>query len=1456
MKHFRDHMKRLQTPFRAVCFGLLIAFNVSATVHYVDVNGANPVAPYTSWGNAATNIQDAINVSSLSDTVLVTNGTYQSGGAAFNGSNRVYVPFGLGLKIQSVNGPQVTSIKGYQMPGATNGAGAIRCVYLTEFSTLSGFTLTGGATPISGNGGGVVGETFCVVSNCIISGNAASANGGGSDTVNGSALVNCVISGNVAGTSGGGAHGNSLTNCIVMNNSATSGGGLANGTAINCLFTGNGNSNSVTGTTGGAAYFSSLVNCTVVGNFAKLLGAVDGGKCVNSIIYYNYNGIYADCYMSQLTNCCTTLGTGNSTLPNNSISNAPAFVDLANGNYRLQNGSPGMDSGTNLYALTGTDLDGNARIVNGTVDMGAYEIQSTNLIHYVSLSCKNPVTPFTNWLTAATNLQDAIGVAQPGEIVAAGAGIYTNGGVVMFGAETNRVAVTNGITLLAVYGRQATLLVGGTQMRCAYVGSNSLISGFTITNGHTKTTGSPNLTNEESGGGIWCEPGGMAANCLVISNYANIAGTYSGGYGGGIYGGTISNSTVMNNVAGSGGGAGGAAMLWNCTLANNLAGGGGGSSLSALYNCTLSNNAAMYSGFSGSGGGASQCLASNCLLTGNSDYNISHGGGAYQGTNINCTLTGNFAGSGGGMFQSTNYNCVFYRNTASAFGGGAYQGTLYNCLLTGNLATNSSLYDGAGAGAYSSTLVNCTVTGNAATGIGGGISGGTAFNSIIYFNTAASGGENWTNSPQLYYCCTTPKLVSSPSSITNDPSFVDTAGGNYQLKCGSACIDAGFTNNLVQATTNDLRGVSRPLDGGSGLAKYDMGAYEYNPATDNVPAIRAIFSFSTFSTGFSVPWVAQIAGCADYFWWDFGDGTTITNQYSVSHAWAAPGAFNIRLSASYSGQVLSAMTTVQVVQQQVYYVDVANGSPVAPYTNWAKAANSIQSAIAAGNLPGRLVLVTNGVYSSSGVAVNGSVLNSVALTNPVILQSVNGAPVTFIQNSAGRCCYLGSNALLDGFTLTGGHALSTGDTNNDQSGGGVWCEPGGVVSNCVVVGCRATYFGGGAYQGTFYNCLFTNNSIFTSGSVARGGAVYQAVLFNCNLISNKVSSSFPGGKGGGSFGGTLSNCMFIGNSVNNGDSTGTGGGACVGTLYNCVLNGNSGNGYGGGSCSNTLWNCVVSGNWANYGGGAFASTFYNCLVTSNTAATQGGGSYSGTFYNCTVAGNAAPAGGGIYSALGAFNSIIYNNTNSTGSVDNSAGNTPGGSNNCIYPQFMPAAKGNITNDPAFVNLSAGDFHLQPNSRCINSGTNAYANGAVDLDFNPRICGGSVDMGAFELQSYVTGTFAAYLQQYGLPTDGSVDSADTDGDNLNNWQEWITGTIPTDIGSVLQLAPPLFANNPAGVIVSWQSVANVPYFLQRSSDLSSGFSLLQNNLVGQAGFTSYTDVTATNAGPYFYRVGVQ
>ncbi len=64
----------------------------------------------------------------------------------------------------------------------------------------------------------------------------------------------------------------------------------------------------------------------------------------------------------------------------NNISADPLFVDPANGDYRLQTGSPSIDAGTNdAPGLPETDSDGNPRIVDGDgdgvaiVDMGAFE---------------------------------------------------------------------------------------------------------------------------------------------------------------------------------------------------------------------------------------------------------------------------------------------------------------------------------------------------------------------------------------------------------------------------------------------------------------------------------------------------------------------------------------------------------------------------------------------------------------------------------------------------------------------------------------------------------------------------------------------------------------------------------------------------------------------------------------------------------------------------------------------------------------------------------------------------------------------------------------------------------------------------------------------------------------------------------------------------------------------------
>ena len=135
-----------------------------------------------------------------------------------------------------------------------------------------------------------------------------------------------------------------------------------------------------------------------------------------------------------------------------------------------------------------------------------------------------------------------------------------------------------------------------------------------------------------------------------------------------------------------------------------------------------------------------------------------------------------------------------------------------------------------------------------------------------------------------------------------------------------------------------------------------------------------------------------------------------------------------------------------------------------------------------------------------------------------------------------------------------------------------------------------------------------------------------------------------------------------------------------------------------------------------------------------------------------------------------------------------------------------------------MNQAGGNLRLQSNSPCINAGSNGYAPSGPDLDGNPRIVGGTVDMGAYEFQSPQSPISYAWLQQYGLPTDGSADDTDPDGDGLNNWQEWRAGTNPTNALSVLRLLSP--ASGASGVIVSWQSVSGRNYSLERSTRLGA------------------------------------
>jgi len=68
---------------------------------------------------------------------------------------------------------------------------------------------------------------------------------------------------------------------------------------------------------------------------------------------------------------------------------------------------------------------------------------------------------------------------------------------------------------------------------------------------------------------------------------------------------------------------------------------------------------------------------------------------------------------------------------------------------------------------------------------------------------------------------------------------------------------------------------------------------------------------------------------------------------------------------------------------------------------------------------------------------------------------------------------------------------------------------------------------------------------------------------------------------------------------------------------------------------------------------------------------------------------------------------------------------------------------------------------------------------------------------------------------------------------------------------------LLSASPAGanVTVCWQSVVGVNYFLERSANLGSPFTLLATGIPGQAGTTIYADTNAPSLAPVFYRVGV-
>ena len=649
-------------------------------------------------------------------------------------------------------------------------------------------------------------------------------------------------------------------------------------------------------------------------------------------------------------------------------------------------------------------------------------------VRYVDANSTSPSPPYLDWSTAATTIQAAVDDAAAGDEIVVTNGTYATGGRAV-GPEfmTNRVTVDKPLRLRSVNGPQFTIIQGAKApgggngegaIRCVHLASGASLSGFTLTNGATRTAGATDLN--QSGGGVWC-----------------------------------------------------------------------GSTNAALTNCVLAGNSAQHAG-----------------------------GGARHGTLYNCTLSGNSAWWGGGVQWGTLHNCVLTGNSAKFQGGGASIGILHNCVLTGNSANS-------GGGVSGGTLVNCTVTGNSAESGGGadvyweyGHYKCSLRNCIVYFNRAPK-GANYSKETTFDYSCTTP-LAPGPGNIAADPQLANAT----HLSPNSPCIGAG---NPAYAQGVDI-------DGEPWASPPTMGADQPGPATGPL-SLGIDADFTNVATGYAVSFTARNTGHILSSVWDFGDGTVLTNQPFASHTWEASGLYTVRLTG-YNDTYPAGVTTTAVVTviEAVHYVNQAGSNPVFPYASWETAARNIQEAIGAGTLPGRSVLVTNGAYRLETVEANGQ--NRVALTNRVVLRSVNGPVVTVIEGATNgvRCAYVGNGSVLSGFTLTKG--TTTRDAGDDlrAHGGGVWCESFGVVTHCVLTGNSAVGQGGGVSGGSLYRCTLTGNSAYYGGGADRG------TLHNCTLSGNSAEAS-----GGGAEGATLYSCTLTGNSAV------SGGGAVWSTLKNCIV---------------------------------------------------------------------------------------------------------------------------------------------------------------------------------------------------------------------------------------------------------------------------------------------------------------
>ncbi len=824
-------------------FGAVTSSVATLVIHCVNNSGINPIPPYTSWATAATNIQDAITASLPGDVVLVTNGLYNSGGKSIDGliTNRVSID--KAILVQSVNGATVTVIQGAWDPTSTNGPGAVRCVWMTNNTILSGFTICGGATRevnasgSSNDGGGVLtSSTNSMICNCLLTTNMASNVGGGISAVGNvlrpanTTVIGCTFIANQAiggpgfAGAGGGAEKCNLRNCTLLNNSANqgNGGGVDNCNLNNCALVKN-SSNFSGG--GGAVNGGTLVNCTVVSNTAS---AVYGAKLTNCIVIDNFPGTnnYANCTFAY--SCADPLPPG----PGNVDVN-PQF--LADG-FHLAQTSPCIGAGLS-NVVSGTDIDGQPW--NTPPSIGCDEwypapviavqpgfqvgFPPHDLTWNVVVAGQLPFNYF--WTHNGTLIQDDGHYSNSG-----GANMVINNfgpndaGLYQLVATNSAGLITSAVVQVVIHTVDAS-------------GANPVTPYSSWANAATTIQDAINVA---SPGDIVLATNGLYANggMAVISGLTN----------------RVALNKALTVISVNGYKATVIQGAWDPITTNGP----------GAIRCAWVGDGAVLNGFTLQNGAT--CATGDGFQFGP----LESGGGvccsSSNGVILNCVLTNNSAVYGGGAAYGTLDNSLIIGNQAYD-GGGALYSSLNNCTVLNNQA--GSPFFPAGAGTYSAIVRNSIVVGNF----------DSSFRTDDFY---PSGSANYAYSCSYNF---NPPLTSGVGNITQDPVFLDL----FHISTLSPCYGTGSS---AYSTGCDLDGDpwnNPPSMGCDEIVQSNLvGALSVNCSAlfTNVLVNHYETLYGTFQ------------GQVSFVTWSFGDGLVYSNLSStVIHQWANIGDYPVTFTA-------------------------------------------------------------------------------------------------------------------------------------------------------------------------------------------------------------------------------------------------------------------------------------------------------------------------------------------------------------------------------------------------------------------------------------------------------------------------------------------------------------------------------------------------------------------------------